>query len=334
MATLVTGGAGFIGSHLVEALLERGEEVWVLDDLSTGNLKNIWHLFDHPRFHFVEGSVLEEAKLEEAMRLCRKVYHLAAAVGVKLVVENPLGTLETNVRGTELVLRCALRFGCKVLLASTSEVYGKDASKKGRFLESDNIMLGTALRWSYACSKALDEYLARAYWQQKGLPVVIARIFNTVGPRQSPAYGMVLPRFVQQALRGEGITVYGDGKQVRSFCWVGDTVRGLIGLMEASQVEGEIFNVGNDEPITIEELAFKVKEKTNSPSEIVHLPYEQAYGPGFEDIYYRVPDISKLRRMIGYKPMVGLEEILQRVIAYEMQRLERPYRREDGALER
>ncbi len=322
MAVLVTGGAGFIGSHLVEALLERGEEVWVLDNLSTGNLQNIWHLFDNPRFHFVEGSVLDEEKLLEAMRPCRKVYHLAAAVGVKLVVQDPLGTLETNVRGTENVLRMALRFGCKVLIASTSEVYGKDVPyNRDRFSEDDDITLGTALRWGYACSKALDEYLARAYWRQKGLPVVIARIFNTVGPRQSPAYGMVIPRFVQQALKGEPITVYGDGKQVRSFCHVADTVRGLIGMMETPGLEGEIFNVGNDEPITIEELAHKVKAMANSNSEIVYVPYALVHGPDFEDIRYRVPDISKLHRAIGYEPQKRLDDILTEVIAYERSKL-------------
>lgn len=317
MAVLVTGGAGFIGSHLVEALLERGEEVWVLDNLSTGNLQNIWHLFDNPRFHFLEGCILDEQRLAEAMSHCRKVYHLAAAVGVKLVVQDPLGTLETNVRGTENVLKLALRYGCKVLIASTSEVYGKDVrNDQAKFSESDDITLGTALRWGYACSKALDEYLARSYWRQKGLPVIIARIFNTVGPRQSPAYGMVIPRFVQQALRGEPITVYGDGKQVRSFCWVGDTVRALVGLMEASGLEGEIFNVGNDEPVTIEELAQRVKAMTNSPSEIVYVPYERAYGPDFEDIRYRVPDISKIRQAIGYEPTLDLNGILERVIAH------------------
>jgi UDP-glucose 4-epimerase len=321
MSVLVTGGAGFIGSHLTEALLERGETVWVLDDLSTGNLQNIWHLFEHPRFHFVEGSVLDEGVLAETMRHCRKVYHLAAAVGVKLVVDDPLRTLETNVRGTETVLRWALRLGCKVLVASTSEVYGKDTRNGEKFREDDDITLGVSLRWGYACSKALDEYLARAYWRQKGLPVVIARLFNTVGPRQSPAYGMVIPRFVRQALAGEPITVYGDGKQVRSFCYVGDAVRALIGLMETPGLEGEVFNVGNDEPITIEELAHKVKAMTNSPSEIVYVPYEQVYGADFEDIRYRVPDISKLRQAIGYEPTVPLDEILRRVIDYERARL-------------
>ncbi len=320
MAVLITGGAGFIGSHLAEALLEIGEEVWVLDNLSTGSLQNIWHLFDNPRFHFVEGSVLDESKLIEAMRPCRKVYHLAAAVGVKLVVQDPLGTLETNVRGTENVLRVALQFGCKVLISSTSEVYGKDVRDGEKFRETDNIILGTAMRWGYACSKALDEYLSRAYWKQKGLPVVIARLFNTVGPRQSPAYGMVIPNFVRQALANEPITVYGDGKQVRSFCWVGDTVNALIKLMETPGLEGEIFNVGNDEPITIEELALKVKAMTNSSSEIVYIPYEQAYGHGFEDIRYRVPDITKLRQAIGYQPTLGIDEILERVIEYERSR--------------
>ena len=322
MAILVTGGAGFIGSHLVETLLNQGEEIWVLDDLSTGNLQNIWHLFENPHFHFVEGSVLDELKLKEIMRPSRMVYHLAAVVGVKLVVEEPLWTIETNVRGTELVLKLALQLGCKVLITSTSEVYGKDIRNGVRFREDDDLTLGTALRWGYACSKALDEYLARAYWQQKGLPVVIVRLFNTVGPRQSPAYGMVIPRFVKQALKGEPITVYGDGQQVRTFCWVGDVVQALIDLMKISKVEGEIFNVGNDEPVTIEELAKRVKRLTNSPSRIVCLPYEQVYGSDFEDIRYRVPDITKLQRAIDYKPTRCLDKILKRVIDYETQILE------------
>ena len=322
MAILVTGGAGFIGSHLVETLLNQGEEIWVLDDLSTGNLQNIWHLFENPHFHFVEGSVLDELKLKEIMRPSRMVYHLAAVVGVKLVVEEPLRTLEVNVRGTELVLKLALQLGCKVLITSTSEVYGKDIRNGVRFREDDDLTLGTALRWGYACSKALDEYLARAYRQQKGLPVIIVRLFNTVGPRQSPAYGMVIPRFVKQALKGEPITVYGDGQQVRTFCWVGDAVRALMDLMKISKVEGEIFNVGNDEAVTIEELANRVKKLTNSPSRIVCLPYEQVYGSNFEDIRYRVPDITKLQRAIEYKPTMCLDEILKRVIDYETQILE------------
>ena len=322
MAILVTGGAGFIGSHLVETLLNQGEEIWVLDDLSTGNLQNIWHLFENPHFHFVEGSVLDELKLKEIMRPSRMVYHLAAVVGVKLVVEEPLWTIETNVRGTELVLKLALQLGCKVLITSTSEVYGKDIRNGVRFREDDDLTLGTALRWGYACSKALDEYLARAYRQQKGLPVIIVRLFNTVGPRQSPAYGMVIPRFVKQALKGEPITVYGDGQQVRTFCWVGDVVQALIDLMKISKVEGEIFNVGNDEAVTIEELANRVKKLTNSPSRIVCLPYEQVYGSNFEDIRYRVPDITKLQRVIDYKPTMCLDEILKRVIDYETQILE------------
>ena len=322
MAILVTGGAGFIGSHLVETLLNRGEEVWVLDDLSTGNLQNIWHLFENPHFHFVEGSVLDELKLKEIMRPCRMVYHLAAVVGVKLVVEEPLWTIETNVRGTELVLKLALQLGCKVLITSTSEVYGKDIRNGVRFREDDDLTLGTALRWGYACSKALDEYLARAYRQQKGLPVIIVRLFNTVGPRQSPAYGMVIPRFVKQALKGEPITVYGDGQQVRTFCWVGDVVQALIDLMKISKVEGEIFNVGNDEPVTIEELAYRVKRLTNTQSRIVYLPYEQVFGSNFEDIRYRVPDITKLQRAIDYKPTRCLDKILKRVIDYETQILE------------
>jgi len=322
MAILVTGVAGFIGSHLVDTLLNLGEEVWVVDDLSTGNLQNVFHLFENPHFHFVEGSVLDESKLKEIMQPCRIVYHLAAVVGVKLVVEEPLWTIETNVRGTELVLKLALQLGCKVLITSTSEVYGKDIRNGVRFREDDDLTLGTALRWGYACSKALDEYLARAYWQQKGLPVVIVRLFNTVGPHQSPAYGMVIPRFVKQALKGEPITVYGDGQQVRTFCWVGDVVQALIDLMKISKVEGEIFNVGNDEPVTIEELANRVKRLTNTQSRIVYLPYEQVFGSNFEDIRYRVPDITKLQRAIDYKPTRCLDKILKRVIDYETQILE------------
>lgn len=319
MSVLITGGAGFIGSHLAEALLETGEEVWALDDLSTGNLRNILPLFEHPRFHFEEGSVLDAGKVRKVAANCRKIYHLAAVVGVRLVFEKPLETIETNVQGTEIVLKTALQYGCKVLIASTSEVYGKDTRNGDKFRETDDITLATSLRWGYACSKALDEYLARSYAQQKGLPVVIVRFFNTVGPRQSPAYGMVIPRFIRQALTGKPITIYGDGKQVRSFGWVGDVVRSIMQLMAISQSEGQVVNIGNDEPVTIEDLAHKIKAKTESDSQIAHIPYEQAYGPDFEDIRYRVPDIGKLRNIIAYEPTVNLEEILNRTIAFEKQ---------------
>jgi len=314
---LITGGAGFIGSHLAEELLKKGEEVFVLDNLSTGNLRNILHLLDNSRFHFILGSILDNGKVEELISQCNYIYHLAAAVGVKLVFERPVQTIEINVKGTENVLKAALKYGRKVLISSTSEVYGKDVNPKLlKFKEQDDISLGTSLRWSYGCSKALDEYLARAYYQEMGLPIVIARLFNTVGPRQTGAYGMVIPRFIEQALSGEPLTVYGDGEQVRSFAWVGDVVKALIGLMEHPDAVGEIFNVGNDEPITINELAYKIKEKTHSSSDIIHIPYERAFGRGFEDIRYRVPDLSKIRHLIGYNPSLNIDQILDSIIKY------------------
>lgn len=320
MRVLVTGGAGFIGSHLCERLLSDGHEVFVLDDMSTGSLQNILHLMDEPRFHFVLGSILEEEKVDQLVAKCNQVYHLAAVVGVKLVYEDPLRTIEVNIRGTENVLNAALRHGRKTLISSTSEVYGKDVrNSAGRFKEEDDITIGPSIRWCYACSKALDEYLARSYFLKKGLPVVIVRLFNTVGPRQTSAYGMVIPRFVEQALTGKPITVYGDGEQVRSFCWVEDVVEAMRKLMEHPGAVGEVFNVGNEEPITMNELARKVKEKTRSDSPIVHIPYEQAYGPNFEDIRYRVPDISKIRNLIGFEPSLGIEEMLDKVIEFKRQ---------------
>ncbi len=314
MRALITGGAGFIGSHLAEALLAQGQEVVVLDDLSTGSLQNILHLMRRPGFEFVLGSTMDEKMVDPAVAASDAVYHLGAAVGVRLVFEQPVRTIETNVQGTQNVLDACVRHGRKVLIASTSEVYGKDVNSTGRFREGDDITIGTSIRWCYATSKALDEFLARACYIEKGLPVVIARFFNTVGPRQSPAYGMVLPRFVEQALRSRPITVYGDGSQVRSFTWVGDAVEAVIRLMETPQAEGEVSNVGSDEAITICELAERVRQMTGSRSEIVFVPYEQAYGPGFEDIRHRVPDISKLRGMIGYVPTLTLDEILERTI--------------------
>jgi len=322
MRVLVTGGAGFIGSHLAEALLGRGMEVAVLDDLSTGSLQNILHLMKRPGFRFVLGSILDERMVDEAVAGCDVVYHLGAAVGVRLVFEQPVRTIETNVRGTQHVLDACLRHGKKVLVASTSEVYGKDVHNGGgRFREDDDITIGPSIRWCYATSKALDEFLARSYWQEKGLPVVIARFFNTVGPRQSPAYGMVVPRFVEQALLNKPLTVYGDGSQVRSFTWVGDVVDAVIRLMATHAAEGEIFNVGSEESITIGELAERVRVMTGSSSVTVFVPYEEAYGPGFEDIRYRVPDIAKLRRLTGYAPTLSIDEILRRVIEYTRERL-------------
>jgi UDP-glucose 4-epimerase len=322
MRVLITGGAGFIGSHLAEALIARGHQVVVLDDLSTGSLQNILHFMRRPGFEFILGSIMDEATVDRTVMACDVVYHLAAAVGVRLVFEQPVRTMETNVTGTQHVLDACLRHGRKVLIASSSEVYGRDVRNgTSRFREDDDITIGTSLRWCYATSKAMDEFLARSYGAEKGLPVVIARFFNTVGPRQSPAYGMVLPRFIEQAVRGRPMTVYGDGSQKRTFTWVGDAVEAAIRLMETPQAEGQVLNVGSEEPVTILELAERVRQMTGSASEIAFVRYEQAYGPRFEDIRYRVPDITKLRRVVGYAPTLGLNEILQRVLVDVRQRL-------------
>lgn len=315
MKCLITGGAGFIGSHLAQALLARGSEVVILDDLSTGRAENVETLLSHAGISFVRGSILDEDLVAHHAAGCPHIYHLAAAVGVKLVFDHPVRTIETNVHGTEAVLRAARRHGGKVLIASTSEVYGRDPrGHGGRFGESDDLMLGTSLRWGYAASKALDEYLARAYWREYRLPVVVARFFNTVGARQTGVYGMVLPRMVEQALAGQSLTVYGDGMQVRVFLWVGDAVRAIIGLMDHPGAVGEVFNVGGDEPVTIRDLAIKIKQLTKSPSEIAFVPYEQAYGPGFEDIQYRVPDTTKLKVLLSFEPTKRLVDIIGEVI--------------------
>jgi len=315
--TLITGGAGFIGSFLAEELLKKGHEVYVLDDLSTGSLENILSLRENPNFHFVLGSIMEKEKLDELVRECADVFHLAAAVGVKLVFDRPIHTITVNVRGTENVLNSCLQFAKKVLVTSTSEVYGKDVNAiSKKFKEGDDLSLGTSMRWCYACSKALDEYLALAYYREMGLPIVITRIFNTVGPRQSKAYGMVIPRFISQALAGMPITVFGDGSQTRSFVWVGDTVRALVELMESSSGIGQIFNVGSEEGITINELAQMVLKKTGADSKIVYVSYEEAYGKNFEDIKFRVPDTRKIQEAIGFKPTLNLEQILDRIIAF------------------
>lgn len=315
---LITGGAGFIGSHLAEELLQKGNEIVVLDDLSTGSLENIFHLKNEPRFRFVLGSVMDEQKLDELVRDCDEVYHLAAVVGVKLVFENPVQTIVVNVKGTENALNSCLKFARKILVVSTSEVYGKDVDPKLRkFHEDLDLSLGPSLRWSYACSKALDEYLALSYHKKMGLPVVIVRIFNTVGPRQSGAYGMVIPRLVGQALSGQPITVYGDGEQVRSFSWIKDTIRAVTGLMAKPEAVGQVFNIGSEEEITINELARKIKEKTRSASPIVHIPYHQAYGKDFEDIRFRVPDTTRLKSFIPFKPTLNLDQILDQIIAFD-----------------
>jgi UDP-glucose 4-epimerase len=313
---LITGGAGFIGSHLADAYLERGDEVAVLDDLSTGSMENIGHLKKHPRFSYTIGSVHNLPLVAELVDGCDVVCHLAAAVGVKLIVESPVRTIETNVHGTEVVLAQARKKKKKVLLASTSEVYG--LSDGIPFREDGNLVLGatTKGRWSYACSKAIDEFLALAYWREWRLPTVVVRLFNTVGPRQTGQYGMVIPAFVRQALSGQPITVYGDGTQSRCFCHVGDVVGALIGLVDHTATVGEVFNVGSDKEVTIAALAELVKAVTESGSEIVYIPYEEAYEKGFEDMQRRVPDTSKIRELIGFRPTRALDEIVRSVVNY------------------
>ncbi|MGB2716960.1 MAG: GDP-mannose 4,6-dehydratase [Vicinamibacterales bacterium] len=313
---LITGGAGFIGSHLAEALLNRGDEVFVLDNLSTGSIDNIGHLKGHPRFHYTIDSVTNEPLLAELIDRCDTVVHLAAAVGVKLIVEAPVHTIETNVHGTEVVLKHANKKKKLVLVASTSEVYGK--SVEVPFREDADLVLGPTgkHRWAYACSKMIDEFLALAYWKERKLPVIIVRLFNTVGPRQTGQYGMVIPTLVRQALAGQPLTVFGDGTQSRSFTYVGDVVRAMVALINEPRAVGQVFNIGNGTEITISELAAKVKAMTASSSAIVRVPYDQAYEAGFEDMPRRVPDISKLRELVGYEPTVELDEILARVIEY------------------
>jgi UDP-glucose 4-epimerase len=313
---LVTGGAGFIGSHLTEALLEAGHEVVVLDDLSTGRLANLAAVDAHPRLELAEGSVTDESFVRKLMAGADVVYHLAAAVGVRLILDRPVGTIETNIVGTETILRAAREGRPRVVLASTSEVYGKN--DRVPLSEDDDRVLGptTKSRWSYACSKAIDEFLALAYYHEHGVPVTILRFFNTIGPRQTGRYGMVVPRFVRQALDGGPITVYGDGQQSRCFTDVEDTVRATIALSLAPAAVGEVFNVGNTHELTIEALAERVRGLVQSGASIVRVPYDEAYQPGFEDLRRRVPDIRKAERVAGHRPRVPLDETLTRVIAY------------------
>jgi UDP-glucose 4-epimerase len=314
MRVLITGGSGFVGSHLAEALLAADHEVFVLDNLSTGSIENIVHLKSHPRFHYTIDTVTNEPLLAEHIDRCDIVVHLAAAVGVKLIVDAPVHTIETNVHGTEVVLKHANKKKKLVMIASTSEVYGKNAAVP--FREDADLVLGPTSkhRWAYACSKLIDEFLALAYWKEKKLPVVIVRLFNTVGPRQTGQYGMVIPTFVQQAIAGRPITVYGDGSQSRSFTYVGDVVGALIALMQEPRAIGDVFNVGNGSEITILALAEKIKAMTGSKSAIVRVPYDEAYEQGFEDMPRRVPDLTKVSELIGYEPKVQLDEILQSVI--------------------
>ncbi|MBM61320.1 MAG: nucleoside-diphosphate sugar epimerase [Acidobacteria bacterium] len=319
MRALITGGAGFVGSHLAEALLQKGHHVFVLDDLSTGKIDNIEHLKSHDRFGYLIGSVLDETVLAELVEQCDVVFHLAAVVGVKLIIDEPVRTIETNVHGTEVVLRCAARHRRPVLIVSTSEVYGKGIQVP--FREGSDLVLGatTQHRWAYACSKAIDEFLGLAYWKEKRVPVIITRLFNTVGPRQRGRYGMVIPNFVRQALSGGPITVFGDGRQTRCFGYVGDVVQALIGLATDPRAVGEVFNVGNDEEISIETLAKKIKLLTNSQAEIVKIPYHEAYEPGFEDMFRRVPDIRKVKELLNWRPEVGTDELLTKIIEYTRQ---------------
>src|SRR5262245_2260207 len=317
MRVLITGGAGFVGSHLAEALLARGDEVFALDNLSTGSIENIEHLKGHRLFHYAVESVMNEPMTAELVDRVDVVFHLAAAVGVRLIVESPVNTIETNVHGTEMMLKLANKKKKKVLIASTSEVYGK--SDDVPFREDADLVMGATSkgRWSYACSKAIDEFLALAYWKEKHLPVCVFRLFNTVGPRQTGRYGMVIPNFVKQALLGHPITVFGDGTQSRCFTYIGDVVGQLIALAETPKAVGEVFNIGNDrEEISILELAKRVKQRTESKSEIELVPYHKAYEEGFEDMPRRVPDLSKLRALTGYEPKVHLDEILDNVIEY------------------
>ena len=316
MKALVTGGAGFIGSHLSELLLAQGHEVWALDDLSTGAIENIQHLREREDYHLVVDSVLSPSVVNELVYKCDVVYHLAAAVGVRLIVEQPVRTLVTNVQGTETVLEYSNRFGKRVLIASTSEVYG-DHREERPLTEQDRRIYGptTEKRWGYADSKAMDEFLALAYHQERGLDCVIVRLFNTVGPRQSGQYGMVVPRFVQRALTGTPLEVHGDGMQTRSFCHVQDTIQALTGLME-SRISGEIFNVGGTDRISILELADRVRAATGSDSGLTFVPYDEVYGQGIEDTLHREPSIDKIGAAIGWRPTRSLEQILADVIEH------------------
>ena len=316
MRALITGGSGFIGSHLAEELLRRGDQVYVIDNLSTGRLENVEHLMSSPRFNIAVETILNETVMDRLVSECDIIYHLAAAVGVELIVSKPVEVIQTNILGTEMVLKLANRYLKKVLIPSTSEIYGK--SEKIPFKEIDDRVLGptTKNRWSYSSTKAIDEFLALAYHKENNLDVVIVRLFNTVGPRQTGRYGMVIPRLIVQALKGEPLTVYGTGKQVRCFGYVTDVVDAIISLSHNNEAVGQIFNVGNDQPISIFDLAKKIKEKTGSESEIIFVPYGEAYEEGFEDMATRRPDLSKIKTLIGYQPKVNLDTILDNVIKY------------------
>jgi UDP-glucose 4-epimerase len=324
MRCLVTGGAGFIGSHVADSLLGAKHQVTALDNVSTGSRDNVAHLFDNPAFSLVEGSIMDAGLVDRLAAEHDVVVHLAAAVGVKLIVERPLESLLTNIRGTENVLDAAARYGRRTLLTSTSEIYGKNAT--GPVAEDADRILGSPFvaRWSYSTSKAVDEILAHAYWEDRGLETIVVRLFNCVGPRQTGDFGMVVPTFVRQALQGDPLTVHGDGQQQRSFCHVQDTVAALLALLETPEAAGNVYNVGAPNEITMEQLAKEVMVRTDSTSELRLIPYEQAYGEGFEDMERRVPDITRIRRLTGWSPTRSLDDILNDVIAYERRRVEAP----------
>ena len=321
MKYLITGGAGFIGSHLTETLLNSGHHVTILDDMSTGTYNNINHYKKHEKLNFILGSILDVNLVQDLVSKCDQVYHLAAVVGVKHVMKNPVETIRINTLGTENILHFCSKYGKKVLIASTSEVYGKAMQiKKGNkgLNEGDDSIFGATKirRWSYATSKALDEFLSLAYYQEKNLPVVIVRFFNTVGPRQLGEYGMVIPIFVSKALLGDPIPIFGDGNQRRSFTYVGDVINGIIRLMENKKAEGQVINIGNPDEISINDLAKLIIKQTNSKSKIEYISYEKAYGHGFEDMSRRKPDISKINKLIGFQPTLGIEEIVEQVVKY------------------
>ena len=316
MKVLITGGAGFIGSHLSDELIAGGNEVVVLDNLSTGRFENIAHLEGNKSFQFVEGDILNEMLVDKLVERCDVVYHLAAAVGVDLVVKKPLESLVTNIKGSEIVLDMVHRYHKKVLITSTSEIYGKNTN--GPLKEDDDRILGSPLkvRWGYSTAKAVDEMLAYIYWKEKKVPTIIVRLFNTVGPRQTGAYGMVIPRFVNQALKNEDITVYGTGKQSRCFLHVKDVINTLVKLMNSKDAVGQVFNIGSQEEISIENLAKKVIEITKSKSKLVYISYEKAYEEGFEDMQRRVPDTTKVKNLTGFKPTMDLEGTIKSVVEY------------------
>ncbi len=310
---LITGGAGFIGSHLAERLLAEGRRVLIIDNLSTGRMSNIEHLMHHPEFHFCRADVLSEVVLDRLASEAGIIIHLAASVGVEKIVNSPAETIHNNVKGTEVVLEAALRYGCRVIVASTSEVYGKGS--KIPFHEEDDVLLGPTSkgRWSYAASKMVDEFLGLAYYHEYGIEVTVVRFFNTVGPRQTGQYGMVIPRFMGRALRNEPLLVYGDGTQSRCFCDVFDVVEALVALAEKPGTAGLVLNIGGGQEISIADLALKIKKRTKSKSEIKTIPYDEAYAPGFEDMQRRVPDTSRIHALIGWKPTITLDKTLQRV---------------------